>query len=420
MKTLSYTFIFLLALCFAARGEQNADDIVAQLLDGTAAAPVSASVSVTSVAPAVAESALEEEESSAVESPAEELPKIPHTIPGQEVYDESAPPVAQTEKSDEPDVYTILPTNTVEEKVEEEINIEIPQTNFPPKKTVVKPGILAGRTTDYKGKPVQGVKVVLFSKGSYKEMQSTPGGNFGFSVTESNEYTLTAQYGNQFIHTNIYLLPGMNTLIPLHFSVPMTIYGRLYIDGKPAQYGLFLRLIGRHGGQAGGIVLSNGIFHIKNLTPGRYTMVFERRKRFIDRRLNETRFYYVPITLTSETARIYVERDKRRIFGNVIIDGLPRRNVDALVILKDAQTGGLLIHREAHTYYNQGYFCFENILPGTYILQAAQNQREWMSDKVVVTVKRSTKAKKVVIDVLPDPTAPARRLKNLRRQFLGE
>jgi len=80
----------------------------------------------------------------------------------------------------------------------------------------------------------------------------------------------------------------------------------------------------------------------------------------------------------------------------------------------------LLIHREANTYHNQGYFVFENIIPGVYTLQAAQNQREWMSDKVHVKVEQKNKTTKALINVLPDPTAPARRLKNLRRQFLDE
>ena len=71
-------------------------------------------------------------------------------------------------------------------------------------------------------------------------------------------------------------------------------------------------------------------------------------------------------------------------------------------------------------YYNQGYFVFENILPGSYTLQAAQNQREWMSDKVHVTVEPESKTTKVLIDVAIDQTAPARRLRNLRKQFLGE
>ena len=392
MKKITVVLSLLLLNCFSLRAEQDAQDIVADLLSGTSVAPASAEIEsdnvITDKVPAVTESEL-----SAIE---------------------------------EPVVYSIQPTNKVESiSTNEDIKVEIePETNviseLKEKNFSVIPGVLAGKTTDHSGKPIGKVKVVLFSKDSYKEMQSTPGGNFGFNITESNDYTLTAQMENQFFHTNIFLVPGKKEFISIKFSVPMNVYGQLFIDGKPAQYGLFLRLIDKHGGQAGGIVLSNGTFKIKNITPGRYTMVLERRKRFIDRRLNETRFYYVPITLTTETARVYINRDKRRIAGNVVINHLPRRHVAALVILKDAKTNGLLIHREARTYYNQGYFVFENIIPGEYTLQAAQNQREWMSEKVHVKVKRKKKTTKVLIDVIPDPNASARRLRDLRKQFLDE
>jgi len=424
MKKLAI-IIFLFSMSpLLLSAEQGAKNIVEQLLDGTSTAPETSEVAVTSSViatdanivtaevPAISESELQELSTDILtksKDEQEEMPRIPHTIPGQEI-------------NEEPSVYVIHPTNTPKKAVEKVV-VEAEEsfvTSNEIKKAIIKPGIIVGKITDYKNQPLKGVKVVFFSTNYYKEMKSTAAGNFGFSITETNEYTLTAQYGNQFYYTNLFFVPGEEAFVPLKFSVPMTVYGQLFIDGKPAQYGLFLRLIGKHGGQAGGIVLSNGMFHIKNLTPGKYTMVLERRKRFIDRRLNETRFYYVPITLTTETARIYIERDKRRIFGNVIINGLPRRHVDALVILKDAQTGGLLIHREAHTYYNQGYFCFENILPGNYILQAAQNQREWMSEKILVTVPPKCKSKKVVIDVVPDPNVPAKRLRDLRRQFLDE
>jgi len=395
MKNIAIVLCLLLFNCLAMCAEQDAQDIVADILSGTSVSPVSAKIESDNV--------ITDKVSAVTES---ELTEI-----------------------EEPVIYTVQPTSSVEnvstnEKIEVKIESENNDTNaiseITEKTFSVIPGLLAGKTTDYSGKPIGRVKIVLFSTNSYKEMQSTPGGNFGFNIVESNEYTLTAQMENRFFHTNIFLVPDKKEFVSIKFTVPMNIYGQLFIDGKPAQYGLFLRLIDKHGGQAGGIVLSNGNFRIKNITPGRYTMVLERRKRFIDRRLNETRFYYVPITLTTETARVYINRDKRRLVGNVVINHLPRRNVAALVILKDAKTNGLLIHREARTYYNQGYFVFENIIPGDYILQAAQNQREWMSDKVHVKVKKSKKTTKILIDVTPDPTAPARRLRNLRKQFLDE
>ena len=386
MEKIVIILSLLLFNCFALQAEQNAQNIVAELLGSTSASPAAVEINAENVITDNVPTAVESE-LSVIEEPADE-------------------------------VKNILTNEIVESKTE----IETDETKASLKTTEepvpVKPGILAGKITDHAGKPINEIKVVLFSTNSYKEMKSTPGGNFGFTIDEGNEYTLTAQMDNQFFHTNIFLVRGKKEFTSIKFKVPMNVYGQLFIDGKHAQYGLFLRLIGKHGGQAGGIVLSNGNFHIKNITPGRYTMVLERRKRFIDRRINETRFYYVPITLTTETARVYIERDKRRLVGNVVIDKLPRRNVDALVILKDAKTNGLLIHREAHTYYNQGYFVFENIIPGVYILQAAQNQREWMSDKVYVEVKAAKKRTKIVIDVSPDPTVSAKRLRDLRKQFL--
>ena len=388
MKKIIIILSLLLFNCFASRAEQNAQNIVAELLGGTSASSAHVEIDAENVITDNVSAAVEPE-LSAIEEPTDE-------------------------------VKNILTNEIVETKTE----IETDETNTFLKTTEepvpIKPGILAGKLINHAGKPINKIKVVLFSTNSYKEMRSTPGGNFGFTIDEANEYTLTAQMDNQFYHTNIFLVAGKKEFISIRLKVPMNVYGQLFIDGKQAQYGLFLRLIGKHGGQAGGIVLSNGNFHIKNITPGRYTMVLERRKRFIDRRINETRFYYVPITLTTETARVYIERDKRRLVGNVVIDKLPRRNVDALIILKDAKTNGLLIHREAHTYYNQGYFVFENIIPGTYILQAAQNQREWMSDKVYVEVKAAKKRTKIVIDVSPDPSVSAKRLRDLRKQFLKE
>ncbi len=388
MKKIVIIFSLLLFNCFALRAEQNAQNIVAELLAGTSASPATVEIKAENIITDNV-SASVESELSAIEEPAAEVKNIL--------------------------------TNKI---IETETGIETDETKTSLKTTVkpasLKAGILAGKITDHSGKPINRIKVVLFSTNSYKEMQSTPGGNFGFTIDEDNEYTLTAQMDNQFFYTNIFLARGKKEFTLIKFKVPMNVYGQLFIDGKKAQYGLFLRLIGKHGGQAGGIVLSNGNFCVKNITPGRYTMVLERRKRFIDRRINETRFYYVPITLTTETARVYIKRDKRRLVGNVVIDKMPRRNVDALVILKDAKTNGMLIHREAHTYYNQGYFVFENIIPGTYILQAAQNQREWMSDKVYVEVKAAKKRTKILINVSPDPSVSAKRLRDLRKQFLTE
>ena len=386
MKKIVIILLMFLFNCFALNAEQDAQDIVAKMLSRTSSPPVLSEITpenvITDKVSAVAESEL-----TAIEDPVESVTQPVNGVKG------------------------VSTNDNIEVKIEAETKGET---------VSVIPGVFAGKTTDYSGKPIGKVKVVLFSSDSYKEMESTPGGNFGFNIVESNEFTLTAQTENQFFHTNIFLDPAKKEFTSIKFSMPMNVYGQLFIDGKPAQHGLFLRLIDDHGGQAGGIVLSNGNFQIKNITPGRYKMVLERRKRFIDRRINETRFYYVSISLTTETARIYIKRDKRRLIGNVIIDHLPRRNVAALVILKDAKTNGLLIHREARTYYNQGYFVFENIIPGEYILQAAQSQREWMSDKVHVTVEPKSKTTKIIIDVTIDHTAPGRRLRNLRKQFLGE
>ncbi len=283
-----------------------------------------------------------------------------------------------------------------------------------------KVATIGGSISDFFGTKLPKVKTVLFNDSYYRDMLTTPGGNYGFTVVRSNDYTLTASYGNQFFYTNVCLIPPSTYRIDLTFTMPITVYGQLTIDGKPAQHGLFLRLISPRGGQAGGIVMSNGLFHIKDMTPGRYTMVLERRKRFIDRRINETRFYYFPVTLTTRTARITVERDRRKLEGTVMLDSLPRRHVDALVTLKDATTRGLLIHREAYTYTKNGYFAFNNILPGTYYLQATQSQREWKSKPVLVKVGPKIKRKKVTIDVILDPLAKDREIEDLKRQFIKQ
>ncbi len=402
-------------------------------------------------------------EQAAREEAAREDERPPHTVPGQDRYEieEPEPPseekttpapeqVAEAAEEEEVVVDTAVQRERGAAELIEEIALDeeevsvYPAGSSPepereaaagaepveeaetaaeveaPTAATVTPGTLAGKVTDHAGRPLSSVKVVLFTTNSYKEMKSTPGGNFGFSIVETNEYTLTAEIGNQFYYTNLFLVPARGTMVVIPFKMAITVYGKLLIDGRPAQHGLFLRLIGEGGGQAGGIVVTNGLFRVTRLTPGKYTMVFERRKRFIDRRLNESRFYYVPVTLTSETVRIAVTRDRRRVVGNVILDGLPRRCIDALVIFKDARTGGMLIHREAYTYYREGYFVFDNVLPGKYTLQAVQNQREWKSSKILVIVKPRSKSTKVVIDVTTDKFAAARRLQQLRRQFLAE
>jgi hypothetical protein len=213
------------------------------------------------------------------------------------------------------------------------------------------------------------------------------------------------------------LIPSQSYLVPLTFIQPITVQGQLIVDGEPAQYGLFLRLVGKHGGQSGGIVLSNGYFRIRKLTPGRYTMILERRKRFIDRRLNENRFYYFTVSITKPLVRIIVERDRRKLEGAVIVNGLPRRHVDALVVLKDYESKGMLIHREAYTYPKDGYFVFNNIQPGKYIVQATQTFREWKSRKLIVTIGPKMLRKRVTIDVITDPTAKNREIEDLKRQF---
>jgi hypothetical protein len=293
--------------------------------------------------------------------------------------------------------------------------VEIIEEEVPP--PVVKTGALVGNVTDYYGRKLKGVSVTLFNDDYYREMKSTYRGNYGFSVPLSNKYTLTASFENQFIYTNMFLVPSKSYFAPIRFVRPITVRGQLIMDGEPAQYGLFLRLVGRHGGQAGGIVLTNGYFRIRNLTPGRYTVICERRKRFIDRRINENRFYYFTVPLTNTTARIIVERDRRKLEGNVILDGLPRRHVDALVVVKDALTRGMLIHREAYTYPKDGYFAFNNIQPGVYYLQATQSYREWKSKPILVRIGPKALRKRVAIDVVTDPSAKDRELENLKRQF---
>jgi hypothetical protein len=106
--------------------------------------------------------------------------------------------------------------------------------------------------------------------------------------------------------------------------------------------------------------------------------------------------------------------------GHVIIDGLPRRHVDAVIVLKDAKTKGRLIHREMYSYYQEGYFIFEHIPPGAYTLQATQSQREWKTSEVPVYVDPRDRVVRVTLDVSPDPDRHAKQLMDLRRHFSTE
>ncbi|MCX7003250.1 MAG: carboxypeptidase-like regulatory domain-containing protein [bacterium] len=308
-------------------------------------------------------------------------------------------------------VATALATTTTPEQ------IVIPVEEVP-LNTYVRPGTIVGNIKDHNRRPVARVKVVLFNDTSYKTMQSTPGGNFAFNITESNTYTLTAAIENQFFFTNLFMTPGQAVLVRVQFRMPITVFGQLFIDGQPAQHGLFMRLVNAQGAQAGAIVMSNGYFRIARLTPERYTLVLERRKMFIDRRLDENRFYYVPITLTTQTARIRIERDRRLLHGMVTLDSLPRTHVDAIVIMKDARTNGKLIYREAPTYYQEGRFVFANVQPGSYLLQAVQRQREWVSDVQPVVVQPNDRAPRMTINVVLDKNAERKRIEQLRKQFM--
>ena len=307
-------------------------------------------------------------------------------------------------------VATALATTTTPEQ------IVIP-VGEAPLNTYVRPGTIVGNIRDHSRRPVARVKVVLFNDTCYKTMQSTPGGNFAFNITESNTYTLTAAIENQFFFTNLFMTPGQAVLVRIQFRMPITVFGQLFVDGQPAQHGLFMRLVNAQGAQAGAIVMSNGYFRIARLTPERYTLVLERRKMFIDRRLDENRFYYVPITLTTQTARIRIERDRRHLSGTITLDDMPRTYVDAIVIMKDANTKGKLIYREAPTYY-EGRFVFPNVQPGNYLLQAVQRQREWVSDVHLVAVQATDRAVRTEINVVLDKDAERKQIQQLRKQFM--
>ncbi len=286
------------------------------------------------------------------------------------------------------------------------------------KKHVFSTGIAIGKVVDYFDAPVLNAKVVFFSTNYYKEMKTTPGGNFGFSVIESNDYSVTVSIGNQFYYTNLFAYPGETFFILAKLKTPLTVRGKISVDGKPAQFGILMRIINKYGKHAGGLVMSNGLFKIANVTPSDYTVVLERRKRFIDKRINESRFYYFSLALTSETVNVSITREKSSISGEVTLDDLPRRYVNGLVILKDAKTEGMLIHREAYLYYKKGFFIFDNVQPGAYTLQAMSTHGEWKSKVYPVILKIGRKSKKVNIDVDTDKTAHKRRLWQIRHQFM--
>jgi len=300
------------------------------------------------------------------------------------------------------------------------------ETNGAPEETAVKSkpapsaGIAVGKVVDFFGTPVTKAKVVFFSTNYYKEMVTTPRGNFGFSVTESNDYTVTVTIGNQFYYTNLFAFPEGSFFVLAKLKTPLTVHGKISVDGKPCQFGVLIRLINKFGQQAGGIVLSNGLFKIVNVTPSDYTAVLERRKRFIDERINESRFYYFPLALTSEIVNISIEREKKSVFGEVILDDLPRRYISGLVVLKDAKTEGMLIHREAYLYYKKGFFIFDNVQPGSYTLQAVSIKGEWQSEVIPVVVREDKKPKKIKIDVMTDKDAHKKRLWQIRRQFMKD
>ncbi|MCX7847749.1 MAG: carboxypeptidase-like regulatory domain-containing protein [bacterium] len=394
--------------------ETDAERMVSTLLGGTNISPAA----VPAVAPTAPEPAEEEEPEMAVDTavtkPDTRTEPLPTTTPD-EAAEVSVFP-AGGEVSPEMFQQQPFPTDLVLQ-VEHEPAPARPETRDEPRFPFVSPGTLAGKITDHRGRPVRGARVVLFNDTTYKSMLSTPGGNFGFNIFATNEYTLTVTYENQFFYTNLFLAPPAATLLKIAFVVPITVYGQLIIDKKPAQYGLFLRLNNAEGGRAGAVVLSNGLFRIPNLTPARYTLILERRKRFIDRRLHESRFYVVPVTLTTETVRIVINRDRRNLTGNILIDNLPRRYVDAIVILRDARTGGRLIHREAYTYYTEGSFLFPHVQPGIYLIEAVQSQGEWQSSRKTIVVRPQDKNPHVNINVRTDPQADTKRIEQLKRQF---
>lgn len=282
------------------------------------------------------------------------------------------------------------------------------------------PGLLTGKVVNHKGEPMANVQTHFFraeDSEDLKSMLTTRRGTYAYYVTSSNYYTLTAHFKNQFFFTNLVLQPGYRYDVNIRFVTPMTVYGKLTVDGEDAQKGVFLRLMSPEGAQAGGVVVTNGLFRISDLTPGRYTMVLERRKRFIDERINEGRFYYFPITLTNEGVRISVDRDRRDLYGYVLMDGNPLRHLDARVILRDARSNGMLIHMEADTYSKEGFYIFKHVQPGVYYLEALHGDKRLRSQRSMVTVKPKAKKVKTFLNLVSDPYKEKRDMENLKRQF---
>ena len=281
-------------------------------------------------------------------------------------------------------------------------------------------GLLTGKVVNHKGEPMANVKTLFFRAEDSEDLRSmltTRKGTYAYYITSSNYYTLTAHYKNQFFFTNLVLLPGYRYDVNIRFVMPMTVYGKLTVDGEDAQRGVFLRLMNQEGAQAGGLVVTNGLFCIKDITPGRYTMVLERRKRFIDERINEGRFYYFPITLTNEGVRISVDRDRRDLYGYVLMDGNPLRHLDARVILRDARSNGMLIHMEADTYSKEGFYIFKHVQPGVYYLEALHGDKRLRSQRTMVTVKPKQKKIKTFLNLVSDPNREKREMEQLKRQF---
>ena len=284
-------------------------------------------------------------------------------------------------------------------------------------------GLLTGKVVNHKGEPMANVQTLFFraeDSEDLKSMLTTRKGTYAYYVTSSNYYTLTAHYKNQFFFTNLVLQPGYRYDVNIRFVTPMTVYGKLTVDGEDAQKGVFLRLMSPEGAQAGGLVVTNGLFCIKDITPGRYTMVLERRKRFIDERINEGRFYYFPITLTNEGVRITVDRDRRDLYGYVLMDGNPLRHLDARVILRDARSNGMLIHMEADTYSKEGFYIFKHVQPGVYYLEALHGDKRLRSQRAMVTVKAKQKKVKTFLNLVSDPNKEKRDMENLKRQFTND
>ena len=282
------------------------------------------------------------------------------------------------------------------------------------------PGLLTGKVVNHKGEPMANVQTRFFraeDSEDLRTMLTTRKGTYAYYVTSSNYYTLTAHYKNQFFFTNLVLTPGRRYDVNIRFVMPMTVYGKLTVDGEDAQRGVFLRLMNQEGAQAGGLVVTNGLFCIKDITPGRYTMVLERRKRFIDERINEGRFYYFPITLTNEGVRISVDRDRRDLYGYVLMDGNPLRHLDARVILRDARSNGMLIHMEADTYSKEGFYIFKHVQPGVYYLEALHSDKRLRSQRSMVTVKPKQKKVKTFLNLISDPNREKREMEQLKRQF---